>query len=138
VSARITNRTLSSLRRYDPLDHDTFEKRLPEFPARLPREVFVGVYYNTLESLENCLLVTSRGIRVNGPGGWSLLLYDDTERVVTPAQEDMEISDHVSVVTRDGRGTDLPVVGGRGRLRDAWVIIRLLQRSLDPVRNHPE
>jgi hypothetical protein len=128
VSARIANLKLRSLRRYHPLEQDSPLER--DLPDRLRGEIFIGVYWNVLESLSDALLITTFGIRVRRSTGWVMLDYDDIGEIIYPHREDYEISDHLRIRTLSGTAIDLPICGGRGRFRDVWPFIRFIRRVL--------
>lgn len=98
-------------------------------------EELIGTYRNDMTSTLNLLVVTNLGIHVcrgpTGPG-WEIIYYSDIEEVFTPPCKTKARS--LTIQTREGKLTEIPVVGGEGRLRDAFEMLRFLIRVTDDLK----
>lgn len=121
---------LRRMERY--IDLDSAQAERPEWVASagvMPDERVLGSYRNGPDPGES-LLVTTHGIRHQLSGEWRLIAYGDIERVPLRSKADRS----VELRLRDGGVVVLPVLGGKGKFRDALEFMRFLNNvSIDNV-----
>jgi hypothetical protein len=88
----------------------------------------IGIYENTPGSAEGCLVITDRGLRVNGSNGWLFLAYE--EMISTELEGSVKSLDagHVAIHLRSGAMALVPVSGGDPALgtRDTFTMLMFL------------
>jgi hypothetical protein len=134
-------RILRGLARYRELpEAGDWLQRWPRSPRLRPGETPLGVYENTPGQMDNCVLVTSSGLHVHSAGEWAYAAYDLIKdvRAVPPVEypwDKLAVSG-LALDLYDGRTLDLQISGGNERSRDAWEVMRFLDRVTQDVQ-HP-
>lgn len=99
-------------------------------------EVYLGVYENIPDSLEDSITVTSLGLHTYRGGEWEFLNYEHIESIRIPSRK--EEAAELEIHLYDGYTTRIPVRGGQGRFRDAFEFLRFLDRVRDDIRRRKQ
>src|SRR5438445_13879468 len=95
-------------------------------------ERLLGCDGRSSEDSPDVFAVTSRGLHIRNGVTFCFIGYEQILSANAPGPKTNV--DHVTVELRDGSAVHLPVKGGRGRLRDAWEVLRFLRRVTEDLR----
>src|SRR5258708_39387179 len=95
-------------------------------------ERLLGWYALSRGDTRDGFAVTTKGLRIFDGNGFHLIGYDQILLVAAPGPKTSV--DHLTVELKNGTVVELSVSGGRGRLRDAWEVLRFLKRVTEDLR----
>lgn len=126
------HRILSRLDRYRSADSLGFgdEAWLQAVPFE-DDERCIGVYENSPSSLDGNVVITDHGMYVGQESGFLRIRYAEMRGLSVPG--DKHSSDRMVIRLPDERSAEVPVVGGRGRFRDAHEFSRFLHRVVEDL-----
>jgi hypothetical protein len=106
-----------------------------------PGETPLGIYENAPGQVDNCAVITTAGLHVYAAGDWEFAAYDSIRgvRPIPPVEhsQDKLVVSALALDLLDGSTLDLPIYGGDERHRDAWEVMRFIDRVTHDVQ-HPK
>jgi hypothetical protein len=126
------HRKLRKLSRYIPINENKGTSSWRLALARLHAgESAVGVYENSQDSIENCILVTNQGLHFYKDDKWLYLNYEDMMSADLDNRKASNI-DHITIHLRTGESVLIPVLGGDTETgtRDAFAMLMFLDHVL--------
>ena len=104
------------------------ESKLSSYVGQLPSKM-LGIYVNDLQ-ISDLVFVNEEGITVSRNGLLDEILYFDISKIKAPPKD---APTGVTVTLKDGSVKFVPVMNGRGQLRDVYEFTRFLMRSVEAV-----
>lgn len=103
---------------------------------REPSDRVLGIYRPGVNA-DIEFVIGAESIYVNSVAGWTTVPYRQITGVESPASRDPDAKhtiDAVHVRTAAGEHVTIKVSGGKGRFRDAWEVVRFLDRAANAAR----
>ncbi len=121
------HRVLENLSNYRDIS-DSSEPHLLSQASFSAKEDILGVYENIPGAWQEAIIISDAGLRIFLNAGWLFIPYADMCAVDVPGAKDKQTVDLLLIRLVSGITIELPVRGGRGKLRDVWEFLRYLQR----------
>lgn len=121
------HRVLENLSNYRGIS-DSSEPHLLSQASFSPKEDILGIYENSPGAWQEAIIISDEGLRIFLNAGWHFIPYADMCAVDVPEAKDKQTVDLLLIRLVSGSTIELPVRGGRGKLRDVWEFLRFLQR----------
>jgi hypothetical protein len=96
-------------------------------------EKLIGYYENDRENAAIRVYVTTNGI-IWRKQAWTRIDYSDIEDVRVDQEKTMV--DRLLLQSANGEAT-IPIMGGEGRLRDAWIVLQFLRQCRSDIDKGP-
>lgn len=117
------HRILKAMDRY--IDFE--QGKVPDYIT--PKTCNIGVYENEPGSAENAILITFEGIELMGKNGCKIS-FAEMDRIEVPTADKLSV-DYLNIHTAHSKTpVVLPVIGQKGRTRDAFEFLRFLKRCM--------
>jgi hypothetical protein len=130
------HRILRRLRSFEPASAVDLTK-LGTPPLR-EGESWLGIYWNGAKQVEESLLFSDQRICISRSDEWTCVDYSSIRDVLVPHQK--HEAEGLAVLYdwgNDSRQTYVPVHGGRGKLREAYEVMRFLNRVREDLAAGP-
>lgn len=105
----------------DNLPEALFRKITPNIMGAL-----VGVYRNSPQFIEDCVVVFENGLQVIGKESTALIYYREVTNIESP--KDKVSYNSLKVTLKSGEKFIIPVRNGNGKYRDSFEFLRFIDR----------
>lgn len=113
----------------DAIEDPGWIDKLPSQPEIGADEVILGVYTNSVSTLDEAIVFTTLALYLFVSDGWRELKYSDIYQVISP--KDKELVSGVEIVRNGKENFWLPVRGVKdGKFYDAYEVVRFLLRVM--------
>lgn len=121
-------RRFPNFRFYDPMIEPDLVSAIPSLTNG---EEIKGIYLNNPDQITSSFIITNKGFHIFDTQ-WRLIEYGQMNKadILKGENFDKTTADTMVITLNSGETITIPILGGKGRLRDIWVVSRFVSRVI--------